>query len=180
MSRTVAIVGRPNVGKSRLFNRLARRRISIVHDQPGVTRDVVSAEVEEGAYTLLDTGGLGLQDANTPAKLIKASEEQVQFAVNASDVIVFVVDAREGLTALDERVTQMLRRSKKPVILCANKADHGGEKVGGLEEFYRQGFGEPVFVSAEHGNGEADLRNAILAKLGPVPDESKESHERLT
>ncbi len=180
MSRTVAIVGRPNVGKSRLFNRLAKRRISIVHDQPGVTRDVVSAEVEDGSYTLLDTGGLGLQDATTPSKLIKASEEQVQFAVNASDVIVFVVDAREGVTALDERVTQMLRRSKKPVVLCANKADSGEEKIPEIEEFFRLGFGKPVFLSAEHGNGEAELRIAVLEKLGPIPEESKTAADRLT
>lgn len=180
VSRTVAIVGRPNVGKSRLFNRLARRRISIVHDQPGVTRDVVSAEVEEGGYTLLDTGGLGLQDATTPTKLIKASEAQVEFAVRASDLIVFVVDSREGITALDERVTTLLRRSKKPVILTANKADHGAEKVAALEEFYRLGFGEPVFISAEHGNGEAELRNAILDKLGPVPEAAEGAPERLT
>src|SRR5471032_1373836 len=112
MNRTVAIVGRPNVGKSRLFNRLARRRISIVHDQPGVTRDIVSAEVEEGGYLLLDTGGLGLQDADTPAKVIKASEVQVRFAVETADVILFVVDAREGVTSLDERVATLLRKSK--------------------------------------------------------------------
>ncbi len=180
MSRIVAIVGRPNVGKSRLFNRLARRRISIVHDQPGVTRDVVSTEVEDGAYTLLDTGGLGLQDATTPAKLIKASEAQVEFAVQSADLIVFVVDAREGITALDERVTTLLRRSKKPVILTANKADHGAEKVQGLEEFYRLGFGEPCFISAEHGSGEAQLRTAIIEKLGPVPAASAEEHSRLT
>jgi GTP-binding protein len=180
MSRIVAIVGRPNVGKSRLFNRLARRRISIVHDQPGVTRDVVSAEVEDGAYTLLDTGGLGLQDATTPVRLIKASEAQVEFAVQSSDVILFIVDAKEGITALDERVTQMLRRSKKQVILVANKADHGAEKVAALDELYRLGFGEPVFVSAEHGNGEAQLRAAILEKLGPADAAAEAKRERLT
>ncbi|MDP1580866.1 MAG: GTPase, partial [Candidatus Didemnitutus sp.] len=120
MSRTVAIVGRPNVGKSRIFNRLARRRISIVHDQPGVTRDIVSAEVKEGGFTLLDTGGLGLQDATTPTKLIKASELQVAFAIGAAQVILFIVDAREGLTAIDERVATLLRKSKKKVILVAN------------------------------------------------------------
>jgi GTPase len=180
MSRTVAIVGRPNVGKSRLFNRLAQRRISIVHDQPGVTRDVISVEVEEGGYTLLDTGGLGLQDATTPSKLIKASEDQVHFAVQSADVIVFVVDAREGLTALDERVTQLLRKSRKPVILTANKADQGAEKVASVEEFYRLGFGEPVFVSAEHGNGEAQLRTAIIDKLGPLPAPDAPRDGRLT
>jgi GTP-binding protein len=180
MSRIVAIVGRPNVGKSRLFNRLAKRRISIVHDQPGVTRDVVSAEVEEGGYTLLDTGGLGLQDATTPAKLIKASEEQVQFAVQSADVIVFTVDAREGVTALDERVTQLLRKSRKPVILAANKADSGVEKIPEIEAFYGLGFGEPIFLSAEHGNGEAVLRTAILDKLGPEPAPEEKSDGRLT
>jgi len=180
MSRTVAIVGRPNVGKSRLFNRLAQRRISIVHDQPGVTRDVVSAEVEDGAYTLLDTGGLGLQDATTPTKLIKASEEQVAFAVQASDLIVFVVDAREGVTVLDERVTALLRKSGKPVILAANKADHGAEKVQNMEEFFHLGFGEPICLSAEHGNGEADLRIRILEKLGPEPVADTGFDGRLT
>ena len=102
--RTVAIVGRPNVGKSRLFNRLARKRISIVHDMPGVTRDVVNAEVKDGGYTLLDTGGIGLTGSDTPARITKASELQVSFAIEAAGVIVFVIDAREGVTALDERI----------------------------------------------------------------------------
>jgi GTP-binding protein len=180
MPRTVAIVGRPNVGKSRLFNRLARRRISIVHDQPGVTRDIVSAEVEEGGYLLLDTGGLGLQDADTPAKVIKASEAQVRFAVETADVILFVLDAREGVTSLDERVATLLRKSKKAVILVGNKADHGGERIAGSEEFYRFGFGEPFFISSEHGNGEAELRNEVLLRLGPEPAVTAAAKERLT
>ena len=179
--RTVAIVGRPNVGKSRLFNRLARRRISIVHDQPGVTRDIIAAEVQEGGYTLLDTGGLGLQDANTPTKLIHAAEEQVAFAIQTAGLILYIVDAKEGLTGLDERVTLMLRRSRKPIILVVNKADHGAEKVKSPEDLYGLGFGEPIFVSAEHGNGEADLRNAILDKLGPEQTlEQTEYDGRLT
>ncbi len=169
--RTVAIVGRPNVGKSRLFNRLARRRISIVHDQPGVTRDIISAEVKDGAYTLLDTGGLGLTGGDTPAHIIKATEAQARFAIAAADVILFTVDAREGITALDERVAQLLRRHRRQVLLVANKADDGGggRKIAGHEEFFRLGFDEPFFISAEHGNGEAELRTAILAKLGPDP-----------
>lgn len=180
-SRTVAIVGRPNVGKSRLFNRLARRRISIVHDQPGVTRDVVSAEVKDGGYILLDTGGLGLQDATTPKKLIQASEAQVDFAIGAAAVILFVVDAREGLTALDERVAQRLRRSRKAVVLVANKADHGPDKVGTAGDLYRLGFGDPVFISAEHGNGEAELRTAVLANLPPDTPEAEAARDgRLT
>jgi GTP-binding protein len=177
MSRTVAIVGRPNVGKSRLFNRLAKRRVSIVHDQPGVTRDIVSVEVKDGGYTLLDTGGLGLQDANTPTKLIKASEAQVEFAIRAATVILFVVDAKEGLTSLDTRVGQMLRKAKKHVILVANKADHGEEKVGEVGELFRLGFGEPIFVSAEHGNGEAILREKILEKL-PAAEVEPEDHDK--
>lgn len=181
MSRTVAIVGRPNVGKSRLFNRLARRRISIVHDQPGVTRDIVAAEIREGGYTLLDTGGLGLQDATTPARLIKAAEEQVHFAVSSADVILFTVDGREGVTGLDERVAGLLRKSKKAVILVANKADHGEEKLESAGELHRLGFGEPVYVSAEHGGGEAELRAAILDRLGPeATGDDGEPRERLT
>lgn len=178
--RTVAIVGRPNVGKSRLFNRLARKRISIVHDMPGVTRDVVTAEVKDGAYTLLDTGGLGLTGSDTPARITKISEEQVYFAMEAASVIVFVVDAREGVTALDERIAARLRKSKKPVILVANKADQGEEKVAPLADFFRFGFGAPFCISAEHGNGEAELRDEILAKLGPIPAEDELDRERLS
>lgn len=169
MSRIVAIVGRPNVGKSRLFNRLARRRISIVHDQPGITRDVISAEIEEGNYTLLDTGGLGYQGTDTPAALTKASEQQVDFAMTAASLILFVIDGLSGLTSLDEKIAQRLRKSKKQVRLVVNKADFGDEKVA-LEDAYRLGFGEPLRVSAEHGNGEQDLREAIAAALGPIDD----------
>ena len=177
--RTVAIVGRPNVGKSRLFNRLARKRISIVHDMPGVTRDVVTAEVADGAYTMLDTGGLGLTGSETPARITKASEEQVAFAIEAATVILFIIDAREGVTALDERIATRLRKSKKHVLLVANKADSGKEKIADISEFHRLGFGEPFYISAEHGNGEAELRIAVLALLGPVPAEDEGENERL-
>ena len=172
MSRIVAIVGRPNVGKSRLFNRLARKRISIVHDQPGITRDVISAEVADGAYTLLDTGGLGYKGEDTPAALTKASEQQVDFAISAASVILFVIDGLSGLTALDEKIAQMLRKSKKKVRLVVNKADFGDEKIA-LDEAYRLGFGEPVRISAEHGRGEADLRDVIAEALGPAPIETE-------
>jgi GTP-binding protein len=169
MSRIVAIVGRPNVGKSRLFNRLTRSRISIVHDQPGVTRDVVSANVKDGAYTLLDTGGLGLRGGDSPAELTKASEKQVDFAIEAADLILFVVDGLEGFTALDVQIATRLRRAKKNVVLVVNKADFSDDKLE-LGEAYRLGIGEPVRVSAEHGRGESELRDAILAKLGPPPE----------
>lgn len=168
MSRIVAIVGRPNVGKSRLFNRLTRSRISIVHDQPGVTRDVVSGNVKDGAYTLLDTGGLGLKGGDSPVELTKASEKQVDFAIEAADVILFVVDGREGFTALDTQIATRLRRAKKDVVLVVNKADFSDDKLD-LGEAYRLGLGEPVRVSAEHGRGEAELRSAIAEKLGPAP-----------
>ena len=168
MSRTVAIVGRPNVGKSRLFNRLARKRISIVHDQPGVTRDVISTDIAEGQFTLLDTGGLGLTDAQSAADIIKASEKQVDFAIASSDLILFVIDGLEGVTGLDERIAQMLRKSKRNVMLVVNKADFNDEKVN-LSDAYRLGLGEPARVSAEHGTGETELRALIVQRLGVLP-----------
>ncbi|MEY2881421.1 MAG: hypothetical protein RLZZ15_3801 [Verrucomicrobiota bacterium] len=168
MQRIVAIVGRPNVGKSRLFNRLARKRISIVHDQPGVTRDVISAEIEDGAYTLLDTGGIGYKGIDTPAALTKASEAQVDFAIATASLILFVVDGLSGLSSLDEKIATMLRKSRKAVRLVINKADFDDNKID-LASAYGLGLGEPLRVSAEHGRGESELRDAVLAALGPVP-----------
>lgn len=171
MSRTVAIVGRPNVGKSRLFNRLARKRISIVHDQPGITRDVISTFIEEDAYTLLDTGGIGLKEGATRADIIKASELQVQFAIETAPVILFVLDGLSGVSALDERIAGSLRRSGKKIILVVNKADFGDEKVE-QSDIYKLGLGEPLHVSAEHGRNEDYLREAIRDRLGPLPVET--------
>jgi len=170
MSRTVAIVGRPNVGKSRLFNRLARKRISIVHDQPGITRDVISTFVEEDGYTLLDTGGIGLTEGATRADIIKASELQVQFAIETAPVILFVLDGLSGVTAIDERIAGSLRRSGKKIILVVNKADFGDEKVE-QSDIYKLGLGEPLHVSAEHGRNEDYLREAIRDRLGPLPED---------
>jgi len=165
MFRSVVIVGRPNVGKSRLFNRLARKRISIVHDQPGVTRDVISAQMDDG-YTLMDTGGLGLKEGETSsAAIIAASERQVGFAIDTASLILFIVDGLDRVTALDDRIAARLRRGKKPVILVVNKADFGDEKAD-LEGVARLGLGEPICVSAEHGRGESELRAAILSRLG--------------
>jgi GTPase len=174
MSRTVAIVGRPNVGKSRLFNRLTRKRISIVHDQPGVTRDVIAAEVEDGAYTLLDTGGIGLKGGDSSAQIVAATEVQVQFAIDTAQVILFIVDAKDGVTALDERIAQRLRRKDKTVLLVVNKIDFHDSRRDN-PDFYKLGLGEPLFFSAEHGVGEVALRDAILEKLGPAPVESAEA-----
>ena len=160
MSRIVAIVGRPNVGKSRLFNRLARKRISIVHDQPGITRDVISAEIAEGGYTLLDTGGLGYKGDDTPAALTKASEQQVRFRDRGG-----LADPLRGRWSertharSTKKSRQMLRKSKKKVRLVVNKADFDDAKVA-LDEAYRLGLGEPLRVSAEHGTGEAGSARA--------------------
>lgn len=169
MKRIVAIVGRPNVGKSRLFNRLARKRISIVHDEAGITRDVISTEIEEGAYTLLDTGGIGLTGSDTPERITAASEQQVDFAIDTAGLILFVIDGLSGVTPLDERIAAKLRRSKRKVCLIVNKADFDEEKVD-LAEAYRLGLGEPITVSAEHGRGEAKVRAAIAEILGPAPE----------
>lgn len=163
MNFTVAIVGRPNVGKSRLFNRLAGKRISIVHDLPGVTRDVVSRDLEDG-YTLMDTGGMGLLEgmSETPQKLVSAVEGQVEFSIDAADLVLFIVDGREGLMPLDQSVAEKLRRSRKRVILVANKVDTDETAVR-VEELKRSGFGEPVLVSAEHGRGVQQLKKTILS-----------------
>src|SRR5271154_347756 len=165
MFRSVVIVGRPNVGKSRLFNRLARKRISIVHDQPGVTRDVVSAQVDDG-YTLMDTGGLGLKEGETSsAAIIEASEKQVGFAIDTAALILFIIDGLDHVTALDDRIAARLRSGKKPVIVVINKADFGDEKAD-FEGVSRLGLGDPICVSAEHGRGESELREEILKRIG--------------
>ncbi|MCC5835721.1 MAG: ribosome biogenesis GTPase Der [Opitutales bacterium] len=171
--RTVALVGRPNVGKSRLFNRLARRRIAIVHDQAGVTRDVNSVEIDDD-YTLLDTGGIGLVVDMDHQKLIQAAEEQVWFAVEAASVILFVLDAREGLTSLDEIIAERLRASGKSIIPVINKVDNPN-MVDRAQPFLSLGFGEGLMISAEHGYGESELREGLDEVLGPRPEKESEA-----
>lgn len=170
-SRTVALVGRPNVGKSRLFNRLCGKRMSIVHDMPGVTRDLISTEVDDN-YVLLDTGGIGMEIEMTAKKISVAAEDQVEFAIQAASVILFIVDAREGITSLDEIVAQKLRRYGKKVLLVANKVDFE-ENEASADEFVRLGLGDVHCTSAEHGRGITDLNEAIEDSLGPKPDESE-------
>ena len=168
-NRSVALVGRPNVGKSRLFNRLARRRVAIVHDEPGVTRDVISAVVDDD-YTLMDTGGIGMELGNTPKILTEATRLQVAFAVDVAALILFVVDAREGLMPQDEIIAAQLRKSGKRVVLVANKAEPDAESQNVSHEFLRLGFGAPLEASAEHNRGIGELREAIAAVLGPKPE----------
>jgi GTP-binding protein len=169
---TVALVGRPNVGKSRLFNRLASRRLAIVHDQAGVTRDVNSTVVKNH-YTLLDTGGIGLVVDMDHDKLIAAAEAQVWLAVEAADLICFVVDGRDGLTSLDETIAAKLRESGKRVILVVNKIDHEGMDDR-VDDFEALGFKVCFPVSAEHGYNSSQLEDEIEAVVGPAPEETDE------
>ena len=178
ISRAVAIVGRPNVGKSRLFNRLVGRRISIVHDQPGVTRDLITAEVDDGRYTLMDTGGIGLYKAElTPKVVADAVEEQVGFALAAAALVLLVVDASEGCTPLDLEVAAQLRQAGKRVIVAANKADTE-DRDGLYGEFFALGFGEPMLISAEHGRGVPQLIARVQAALGPAPAPERDDGPR--
>jgi GTP-binding protein len=163
----IAIVGRPNVGKSALFNRIVGRRIAIVHDQPGVTRDRVSAEAEwQGRpFTLVDTGGLGLlRREKSDDVIIKAAIEQVTLAIEAASVIILVVNVQEGIVPLDREVTERLRRSAKPVLVAVNKVDTSRAETAALE-FARLGFEQMFPVSAIHGEGIEPLMNAALALL---------------
>ena len=166
-TQSVAIVGRPNVGKSRLFNRLAKRRISIVHDRPGVTRDVVVADSPEG-YALMDTGGIGMVPEMTPAEIQQATEDQADFAIRAADLLLFVVDGREGLIPLDETLSVKFRKMGKKPVLVVNKMDEA-EKNYSISEFDRLGFEQTVGISAEHGLGMENLLAVIAGRLPPPP-----------
>lgn len=159
----VAIVGRPNVGKSSLFNWLAGRRISIVDPTAGVTRDRVSAYIQHGKrfFELMDTGGIGIVDADN---LTDHIEHQIQLALDEASVIVFVVDVRDGRTPLDQEVAERIRSLNKPVIFVANKADT--EKLAlNAADFFRLGFGPPLCVSAQQLRGKEELLDAIVSKL---------------
>ena len=167
MSDLIAIVGRPNVGKSALFNRIVGKRIAIVHDQPGVTRDRVSAEAEwlGRAFTLVDTGGLGLLRREKASDvIIKAAIEQVNLAIDSANVIVLVVNVQEGIVPLDREVAQRLRHSGKPVLVAVNKVDTHREETNALE-FGGLGFEKVFPVSAIHGEGMEPLMNAAVAEL---------------
>jgi len=167
VSGLIAIVGRPNVGKSALFNRIAGKRIAIVHDQPGVTRDRVTAEVEWGgrSFTLVDTGGIGLVRGEKAADVItEAAFEQVELAIEAANVIILVVNIREGVVPLDRDVAQKLRRSGKPVLIAVNKADNDREEAGAAE-FSELGFQKIFPVSAIHQRGIDALMTAALPIL---------------
>lgn len=170
----VAIVGRPNVGKSSLFNYIVGRRISIVEDTPGVTRDRIYADAEWRGrkFSLVDTGGIEpASEEVIPAQM----RRQAEMAVELASVIVFMVDAKEGMTAADSEIASMLMRSGKPLVLCVNKVDNIGEPPPEIYEFYALGIGDPVTVSATHGLGIGDLLDAIFENLpGETGEESDE------
>lgn len=162
---TVAIVGRPNVGKSTIFNRLIGERVSIVEDTPGVTRDRLYAEVEwlSQKFNLIDTGGIELSDE----PLLTEIRQQAEIAIEEADVIIFLVNGRDGVTAADEEVAKILYKSKKPTVLAVNKVDNP-EMRHNTYEFYALGFGEPFPISGTHGLGLGDLLDEVVAHF---PDE---------
>ncbi len=174
MSGLIAIVGRPNVGKSALFNRIAGRRIAIVHDQPGVTRDRIAAEVEWHGrpFTLVDTGGIGLLRREKATDVIlKAALEQVELAVEAAHVIIFVVNVQEGVVALDREAADRLRRCGKPVLVAVNKVDSDRLQAPAVE-FAELGFERIFPVTAIHGVGVEELMNAAVSLLPEVSSPS--------
>ncbi len=178
MSRPlVAIVGRPNVGKSMLFNRLVGRRLSIVEDTPGVTRDRLYAECEWNGrkFDIVDTGGI---EPTADSEILLFMRAQADLAIQAADVIVLVTEIGTGVTAADQEVASMLLRAKKPVLLAVNKMDSTGEPDPGIYEFYSLGLGDPIAVSAVHGHGTGDLLDACVA-LFPPPEADEEEPDRI-
>ncbi len=172
MSFIVAIVGRPNVGKSTLFNRIMGRRISIVHDKPGVTRDRIYGETDWNGkhFTLIDTGGI---EPSSSDIILRQMKRQADFAIDTANLILFMVDAKEGMTHADLDVAQMLRKSGKPVILVVNKVDNYSETYHNYE-FYQLGFGDPIYISAVHGLAIGDLLDKItdyIEKQGDNPED---------
>ncbi|MBV9488571.1 MAG: ribosome biogenesis GTPase Der [Verrucomicrobia bacterium] len=165
---TVAIVGRPNVGKSALFNRLAQRRIAIVHDQPGVTRDRLVAECNAGlrSFAIVDTGGIG---GGTDSRFEEQVRAEAELAMDMADVIVFVTDAQAGVTPADQMLAQVLRKTRKPIIVAVNKIDH--ERHASQEsEFSMLGFGDLLPISAAHGRGIPELLERVEQELPPAPE----------
>ena len=173
----VAIVGRPNVGKSMLFNRLVGQRLSIVEDTPGVTRDRLYAECEwcGRKFDMVDTGGI---EPTTDSEILLFMREQAQIAIDAATVIILVTDIRTGVTAADKDVANMLLRSHKPVVLAVNKADSTGLPDPAIYEFYSLGLGDPIAVSAVHGHGTGDLLDACLAEF-PEQESEEEEDDRI-
>ncbi len=186
MKPLVAIVGRPNVGKSTFFNRMLGDQVAVVEDLPGTTRDRIYGDTDWNGreFTLIDTGGLELGSEipvgqvglnGQPGDIMSNVRAQAQLAIEEADVIVFMVDARSGITATDEEVADLLRRTEKPVILTANKADNAARRQDAVE-FYSLGLGEPISISSIQGTGTGDLLDLIVEELPPV-DETENAEE---
>ncbi len=172
----VAIVGRPNVGKSALFNKLIGRRVSIVEDTPGVTRDRIYGESDWNGrrFTLIDTGGI---EPRTDSEILTFMREQAEIAISHADVIVFLTDIRTGLTTSDQEVANMLQKSGKPIVLAVNKMDSTGTVNPDFYEFYNLGLGDPIAVSAVHGHGTGDLLDECVRYFPPEgEDEEDDDH----
>ena len=169
----VAIVGRPNVGKSMLFNKLVGARLSIVEDTPGVTRDRLYAEAEwrSRKFDLVDTGGI---EPSADSQILSFMRQQAEIAIQHATVILFVCDIKTGLTASDQEVANMLLRSRKPVVLAVNKMDQVGITNPDIYEFYNLGLGDPIAVSAVHGHGTGDLLDACMEYFPPEDEEEEE------
>ena len=172
----VAIIGRPNVGKSTFFNYIVGKRISIVEDIPGVTRDRITADANWRGrdFTLIDTGGI---EPESDDVILSQMRRQADIAISLADVIVFITDIKQGITAADEDIALMLRKSKKPVILVCNKSDSYGKEPAELYEFYNLGLGDPYPVSAANAKGIGDVLDAIYEKL---PPEEQQDEDDLT
>lgn len=173
----VAVVGRPNVGKSTLFNKLVGRRLSIVDDTPGVTRDRIYGDCEwlNHNFLLIDTGGI---EPTSDDIILSQMRRQAQLAIDSADVIIFVTDIRTGVVATDEEVAAMLLKSGKPIVLCVNKCDTIGEPPMEFYEFYNLGLGEPIRVSSVHGHGTGDLLDEVIQYF-PEEDENEEDDDRI-
>jgi GTPase len=175
MSFTIAIIGRPNVGKSTLFNRLVGQKLALVDDKPGVTRDRREGEARLGdlEFSVIDTAGL---DEAAKGSLTARMQEQTETAIKLADALMFVVDARAGLTPNDRTFADFVRRADKPVLLVANKSE-GKHGDAGAMEAYALGLGEPIQISAEHGEGLSELYDALRALMPEPPDEAESSGE---
>ena len=173
----VAIVGRPNVGKSTLFNKLVGARLSIVDDTPGVTRDRIYGDCEWGSRTLLlvDTGGI---EPYSDDIILKQMRRQAQLAIDSADVIILVTDVRSGVVSTDSEVASMLQKSGKPIVLCVNKCDTVGEPPAEYYEFYNLGLGDPIAVSSVHGMGTGDLLDAVCEHLPPADGGRRGRHHQ--